>query len=154
MIKIIDGDLIELAKQGQFNVVIHGANCQCVMGSGIAKQIKEQFPEAYEIDCKTKKGDILKLGSYTYSKAKNYDFIIINAYTQYNYGTDSIKVDYEALTLVLRKINFNFKGKTIGMPKIGAGLAGGDWNKIIKIIEFEMKDCNVTIVNYNKSGRW
>ena len=150
----ITGDLLEYAKIKQFDVIVHGANCFCTMGSGIAKQIKEQFPEAYEADCKTTKGDILKLGSYTYRKARHYDFIIVNGYTQYNYGTDSPKADYEAITLVMRKINFNFKGRTIGMPKIGAGLAGGDWDRIKKIIETELTDCKVVIVNYHKPGKW
>lgn len=30
------------------NIIMHGCNCQGVMGSGIAKQIKLLFPEAYE----------------------------------------------------------------------------------------------------------
>jgi len=30
-------------------------------------------------------------------------------------------------------------GETIAMPKIGAGLAGGDWNVIESIIESELK---------------
>jgi len=150
----IYGDLLEYAKIKQFDAIVHGANCFCTMGSGIAKQIKEQFYEAYAADCKTKKGDILKLGSYTQCKATHYDFIIINGYTQYNYGTDSPKVDYEAIALIMRKINFNFKGKTIGMPKIGAGLAGGDWERISKIIETELKDCKVVVVNWDKPGKW
>jgi O-acetyl-ADP-ribose deacetylase (regulator of RNase III) len=156
---IIDGDLLEYAKINQFDVIVHGANCFCTMGAGIAKQIKEQFPEAYDADCRTTKGDILKLGSYTYRKARNYDFIIINGYTQFHYGKNHIDgvenpVDYEAITLVMRKINYNFKGRRIGMPKIGAGLAGGDWNIISKIIERELKDCKVVVVNYNKPGKW
>jgi len=36
--KIIKGDLIELIKKGYFDVVIHGCNCFCTMGSGFAKQ--------------------------------------------------------------------------------------------------------------------
>ena len=39
-----------------------------------------------------------------------------------------------------------FSGKHIGLPKIGAGLAGGDWNIIKKIIQTELKDCKVTVV--------
>lgn len=50
----------------------------------------------------------------------------------------------------MRKLNSVYKNKTIGMPKIGAGLAGGDWNKIEKIIKKEMTNCNVIIVNYVK----
>jgi O-acetyl-ADP-ribose deacetylase (regulator of RNase III) len=50
----------------------------------------------------------------------------------------------------MRKINSIFSGKHIGLPQIGAGLAGGDWNKIKKIIQDELKDCKVTIVIYKK----
>jgi O-acetyl-ADP-ribose deacetylase (regulator of RNase III) len=68
--KVIKGDLIKLAKQQKFNVICHGSNCFCTFGAGIAKQIKQEFPEAYEADLKTNKGDKSKLGWY--SKAYNY----------------------------------------------------------------------------------
>jgi len=58
--------------------------------------------------------------------------------------------DYEALTLCMRKINHQYKGNKIGLPLIGAGLAGGDWNVIEKIIEKELKDMDVTIVKFKK----
>jgi O-acetyl-ADP-ribose deacetylase (regulator of RNase III) len=48
----------------------------------------------------------------------------------------------------MRKMNHIFKGKHIGMPKIGAGLAGGDWKFIQQIIVRELKDCIVTVVIY------
>jgi len=38
----------------------------------------------------------------------------------------------------------------IGLPKIGAGLAGGDWNRIKEIIKTELTDCKVTVVIYDK----
>ena len=31
------------------DIIVHGCNCQGVMGSGVAKQIKEKFPNAYTI---------------------------------------------------------------------------------------------------------
>ncbi len=109
--KEIEGDLIQLAKEGKFDIIAHGCNCFCTMGSGIAKQIKEHFPEAYEQDCKTIAGDIDKLGDYSaawvYNDLKKV-FGILNCYTQYEYGTNKINLDYEALTLVLRKINHQF----------------------------------------------
>jgi O-acetyl-ADP-ribose deacetylase (regulator of RNase III) len=58
-------------------------------------------------------------------------------------------LDYEALTLGLRKMNFLFAGKKIGLPKIGAGLAGGDWSRIKEIIQTELNDCDVTVINYS-----
>ena len=50
----------------------------------------------------------------------------------------------------MRKINHQYKGNKIGLPLIGAGLAGGDWNVIEKIIEKELKDMDVTIVKFKK----
>ena len=78
---------------------------------------------------------------------------IVNSYTQFRYGknhTDGVSkpLDYEALTLCMRKINQEFSGKHIGLPKIGAGLAGGDWNRIKNIIQTELKDMKVSVVIY------
>ncbi|MGJ4995019.1 hypothetical protein ACQR0Z_11425 [Bradyrhizobium sp. HKCCYLS3077] len=53
MMKIIKGDLIKLALDGHIDVIVHGCNCQCTMGAGIAKSIKDIFPEAYAADLST-----------------------------------------------------------------------------------------------------
>lgn len=45
----VQGDLIELALNGVFDVIVHGCNCQCTMGAGIAKSIRAKFPEACEV---------------------------------------------------------------------------------------------------------
>jgi O-acetyl-ADP-ribose deacetylase (regulator of RNase III) len=83
------------------------------------------------------------------------ELIVVNAYTQFKYGrnhSDGVLVpfDYEAFTICMRKMNHVFKGKHIGLPKIGAGLAGGNWNRIEHIINMELRDCEVTIVNYKQ----
>ena len=52
----------------------------------------------------------------------------------------------------MRKINHNYRNKRIGLPLIGAGLAGGDWNRIKKIIEKELCDMDVTIVHFKSYG--
>jgi len=147
----IDGNLITLAQAGEFDVITHGYNCFCTMGSGIAPQIKKAFPAAWEYDLKTDKGDIQKLGTYSYGQdvVKNNKFLtIINSYTQYHYDASKKPLDYEALTLCMRKINHNFKGKSIGLPLIGCGLAGGDWQRVKSIIERELSDMDVCIVHY------
>lgn len=90
-----------------------------------------------------------KAGKEVYRKTHTdlHKLLVVNAYTQYQPGPN---LDYDALTLCLRKINHAFKGKHIGLPQIGAGIAGGDWNRIKTIIQQELKDCNVTVVIYNK----
>jgi O-acetyl-ADP-ribose deacetylase (regulator of RNase III) len=66
----IKGDLIELAIDGEFDLIIHGCNCFCTMGAGIAKTIKQKFPEAYKADLETEKGDKSKLGEISWAKSQ------------------------------------------------------------------------------------
>lgn len=162
----INGDLIKLALQGEFDVIAHGCNCQCVMGAGIAPQMAKAFGvDEYPMESPDYKGSINKLGTIEFEKQwfplptttgvnfGGFSLFVVNAYTQFNYGRnhadgDKKPVDYDAITMVMKKMNHIFKGKHIGLPKIGAGLAGGDWRIISGIIERELKDCDVTIVNY------
>ena len=149
MIKYVDGDLLKLAKENNFDVIAHGANCFCVMGSGIAAQIKVIFPEAYEVDCKTTAGDITKLGTITHTE--NTSPIVVNIYSQYDTkGRKEGKMDlnYDALRSGLREMKNKFSGKRIGLPYIGTGLAGGNESKVIAIIEEEMRGEYVTMVRY------
>lgn len=163
MYKEIKGDLIELALQGKFAVIVHGCNCFCQMGAGIAVAMKKTFNcDDYDLEHYSYKGDINKLGNIEYQIKEvyfpdnSYTIIdVVNAYTQYHYRKNyedgkTNPIDYEALTLCMRKINHAFIGKHVGLPQIGAGLAGGDWNKIKSIIQKELVDCDVTVVIYNK----
>ena len=150
---IIEGNLIELAKNGTFDVIIHGCNCQCRMGSGIAKQIKEAFPEAFIADRTTTPGDIKKLGNYTVARPKKYPHLyVLNAYTQFYYGRDpnTRYADYSAIELVFRKIAKEFHGKKIGYPAIGAGLARGNWHYIAALIDKNLKGEDHTFVRYKE----
>ncbi len=149
--KTIRGDLIKLALDGRFDVIIHGCNCYCTMGAGIARAIKSIFPEAYDADCKTEKGSKSKLGSYSSATiTKNAHVItVINAYTQHHYKGSGVKADYEAIRSVFKSVKQDFSGKSIGYPKIGAGLAGGDWNIISGIIDEELEGENHTLVEFS-----
>jgi O-acetyl-ADP-ribose deacetylase (regulator of RNase III) len=147
--KIIEGDLISLAEEGMFDVIIHGCNCLCNMGSGIAKTIKNRYPQVYEVDCKTTKGDRRKLGRYSaITVGHQCAFVVVNAYTQYSYSRKNIDVDYGAVRNVFALIKHDFAGKRIGYPLIGAGLAGGDWNVIEAIIKQELDGEDHTLVKF------
>jgi O-acetyl-ADP-ribose deacetylase (regulator of RNase III) len=147
MIKHINGDLVKDADQ--YEVILHGCNCFCTMGKGVALQIKLKYPEAYEVDCRTKKGSEIKLGTVSYTT--NTTPIIVNCYTQFKYGaykTGGQDLDYSAVLKCMREVKRLFSGKKIGMSKIGSSLGGGDWNITKKIIESILGDEDVTIVNY------
>jgi O-acetyl-ADP-ribose deacetylase (regulator of RNase III) len=148
--KTVEGDLIKLALEGEFDVIVHGCNCFCTMGAGIAKQIKAVFPEAYEVDLDSEEGDKEKLGSYTSVRVQRNDreLVIINAYTQYNWRGKGPKADYDAIAEVMKRIKNDFHGLRIGYPLLGAGLAGGDWEIISQIIGKELVDENHCLVKF------
>ena len=157
MYQEIEGDLIALAKEGMFDVITHGCNCMSNMGAGIAPQMAKAFcVDQYPLESFTRKGDINKLGQIEWLIERDGAIpFVVNSYTQFSYGKNhadgvSKPLDYEALTLCMRKINHRFSGKHIGLPKIGAGLAGGDWNRIKKIIQTELKDMKVSVVIYKQ----
>ena len=126
MIKYIEGDLIKLAQSGAFDVIAHGCNCFLAMGSGIAPQIKNAFPEAYEADCTTVAGDESKMGTIShtvYSKPT-----VVNIYSQYDTKgrrSGNMDLDYDALRSGLKEMKEKFSGKTFGLPMIGAGFQVG-----------------------------
>ena len=152
--KIVQGDLLRLALDGQFDVIIHGCNCHCSMGAGIAKAIRTQFPEAYEADTATVSGDRDKLGTISFAQVARdgHQFTIVNGYTQFDHSGSAVLVDYDAVRSVMKSVKSQFSGKRIGYPKIGAGLARGDWNRISKIISEELKDEDHTLVEFIAGG--
>lgn len=146
--KIVTGDLLEMAEGGEFDVIVHGANCQCVMGAGIAKAIRQRFPEAYEADLVTTKGDRGKLGDFSVARVTRgaVRFSVVNAYTQFHYRGPGVRLDYDALAKAMRGIARAFASKRIGYPRIGAGLARGDWSRITQIIDEALAGEDHTLV--------
>lgn len=189
--KKIKGDLIELTKQGQFDVIVQGCNCFNTMGSGIAAQLRKNWPKVYEKDCETLVGDKNKLGSFTVHRqsfvnlrTSGFDgsvcevrgrvFYVINAYTQYGFGIKKDHFEYDAFQTFLysfknyielmsfSNIRQNETGSfqpvkiiQIGFPMIGAGLAGGNWERIERMLrdfaESVSGVATVTIVEYDGS---
>lgn len=156
--KEIEGDLIEMALDGHFDVIAHGCNCFNTMNSGIVKSMRRYWASIYVADWETLKGDYNKLGTFSIASGdirtgdiRNSDrILILNCYTQYEYGTDKINVNYDAIRMCMDKINHMYKGKKIGLPLIGCGLAGGDWKIVREIIKNRLTDVDVTIVKFKK----
>lgn len=118
-------------------VIVHGCNCKNNMGAGIAVQIKQRFPRAWAEDQKTVWGDVNKLGNFTFVSSFNeygHTVVIVNAYTQYNYTAHEVDVDYDALEEAMERICEMWPDKVISMPRIGCGLAGGDWEVVEEIL--------------------
>lgn len=137
MLKYKVGDICDALELGEVDAIGHQANCFNTMNSGVAKAIRARFPQAYEVDCETVKGDYGKLGDCTVATAAS--GLIYNLYGQYNYGYDNKGyTDYSALQSALIEMRDDLLTgsgfEVVGFPKIGAGLGGGDWDTIAEII--------------------
>lgn len=154
--KQVQGDLIAMALEGKFDVIVHGCNCFHTMGGGIARTIREQFPEAYEADLKTVYGSKDKLGQVSSAtitlneKGKFVEFAIVNAYTQFETSRGEDVFEYDSFEYALEQINNLFPDARIGMPEIGCGLAGGDKKRIMGLIEAACDELlmDITVVEY------
>ena len=152
--KHMEGDLIELAREGHFNYIVHGCNCFCTMGKGIARQIKKEFPAAYAADCLTYYGERSKLGTYSIMYGP---ITVINAYTQYDfakgYDGNGDYFEYEAFQKILDRLVKEHGHRNFGFPYIGMGLAGGDKDRILGMLQgfadaVKAKGGSVTLVKY------
>lgn len=137
-IQYVNGDLFST----EILHILHGCNAQGVMGSGVAKIIKEQYFPAYKFYVDQHNEHGLKLGDAQFVPANGK--VIVNAVTQEFYGRDGrLYVSYDAVAAAMKTANrlLKLSGYTqLAMPKIGAGYGGGDWDTIVAIIEQEMVD--------------
>ena len=137
---------IEYRQGNLFNTdilhIAHGCNAQGVMGSGVAKIVKEQYFDAYKFYAEQYDEHGLKLGDVQFVPANGK--VIVNAITQNLYGKDGRRfVNYEAVAECMHTVNrvLMQSGEIhIAMPQIGAGLGGGDWQVIAHIIQSELTD--------------
>lgn len=157
MIKTENGDLIQMFKDNKFHGVAHGCNCFYAMNSGIAKTVREEFIEAYRADLKSPYGDPIKLGDMTAAKVAQ--GTIFNLYTQYRPGKqDDLKQLYSNIEKAFDTLNERIERFVeenllelpyeLGIPKIGSGIAGGDWNEIQDMVEKYLTVPQVTVVNF------
>jgi len=134
IVEEIQGNILDTT----VDVIAHGVNCQGAMGSGVAKvlytkwpEIKKEYHKRYDrkLEAGWKPKDFL---GYVNIAHTNDNKEILNCYTQLKYGYDGKKyISYDALYDVFSAISKKYK--EVAIPKIGCGLAGGDW-EIVKAI--------------------
>ncbi|MGR5347312.1 hypothetical protein [Vibrio mediterranei] len=146
----IYGDIVEHFQSGHFDAVIHCANTQNKMGSGVAKSLTKAFPELYTVDRKKGKGSHL-LGDFS---VLNTQFgSIYNVYGQEFYGRDrdTLYVDYQKLHNGLKSVHQFTRKKKILIPMLGSGTANGCWVTISQILR-HFPDWDLSIIRLSHSA--
>jgi O-acetyl-ADP-ribose deacetylase (regulator of RNase III) len=149
IIETIEGDLLKMFEAGEFDGIAHGCNCYHMMGAGIAAQVASKFPNAFKADKRTKYGNG-KIGSYSF--APIHLGTIYNMYTQDQGGKEDQELLIATLKCSFKKLNGQFKhskaAPLIGIPMIGAGIAGGNWERHVEAINSVTPDLDIIYVQY------
>lgn len=143
MIDIKHGNILEEVKSG---FIVHGCNTEGKMGSGIAAQIKNKYPaafEAYYADIVNKrKLGVNPLGTITVVAIER-GLYVVNAVTQTLTPNIKRRMNYEAMANcfeAVTKAAIAVSVTEISFPAIGAGLGGGKWPIIEAIIDNTLPD--------------
>lgn len=136
MIKFFKGDLLT----SNADIIAHQTNCKGVMGAGIAKQIKAKYPNVYYeykkmCDEYYESGDSrLLLGVVQFVPVNN-NQLIANCFAQWGYNSRVKQTQdkyFQQCMKTLLYVAQTEKLSTVAIPyKMGCGLAGGDWDRII-----------------------
>lgn len=144
---VIKGDLLNFPMG--INLIIHQANIDGAMKSGIAGAITKRYPEAAAADLKAYGEGKAQLGHFSYHKYEDTGRIIVNLYGQSIKFTSTagIPTDYNAVIVGLERVRKwidtfeNSDDVIIGVPYLmGCGLGGGDWAVYSKIIDKVLGD--------------
>jgi O-acetyl-ADP-ribose deacetylase (regulator of RNase III) len=131
-------------------IIAHGCNAQGVMGAGVAALIRKRWPKAYEAYRNRYEEHGLTPGEIVVADVDGK--AIANAVTQATQGMEPIRyVSYDALADCMAKIAryaMEHGHAAVAMPRIGAGLANGDWAIIERIIERQLVAAGVDVVVY------
>jgi len=140
-IKFKKGNAVSALIDGEVDVLIHVCNNKSVMGSGIALEIKNRIPDAFV----AYKYARCELGVVTQGKNST-GGIVLNMVAQDGYGKGIRHLNYGALSECLQKVTSVNKEARIGLPyKMGADRAGGDWNIVLEMVKFLLKDFDITV---------
>jgi|GEM_PF-2307203 len=169
MIKYIKGDLFDYVTDN--DCIIHVVNNRSRIGGGFTAPLIKRFPyietayyfwfnnhavsaDTYRISGSPVLGEIqvvwFRPTENIYRNLDQADGIyIVNMMAQEGTisATNPHPLKYDAFEQCLRKVadDFELKTKRIIAPKLGAGLAGGDWNKIESLINGKFHDREITI---------
>lgn len=152
MIEYKKGNILDV----QEGIIAHQVNCMGAMNSGLAKQIRAKYPEVYtryqEVHVNplyTGAGLDQLMGWVDFVNVGN-NLNIANCYGQYRYGTNERQTHYPSLFKCVNTLCEYSKATNVSihLPRIGCGLAGGDWaivEQLLKIAHDTNGSPNITV---------
>lgn len=145
MINVISGNILDATEK----YICHQVNCRNAMGSGLARQLFEKWPQVKaEYHAVTSVFAVPNdlLGMF-YNVRVGKDQFVVNVYGQLDYGRDRSKVytDYAALEMAFTTMAEMLHGDFAFPYGFGCGLANGDWDTVFGLIKRHFYRKKVTI---------
>ena len=141
-----EGNLLD----AQTDVIAHQVNCRGVMGSGVAKQIRDKWPvvfeeyrQKYEVWCENLIGEcqLIQINDNQY---------VANLFGQHDYGNDGKRyTSYDAIYNSLNDLAVQMMSngmESLAIPyKMSCDRGGADWRIIMAMIESVFENVEIKI---------
>lgn len=132
----------------QEGVIAHGVNCTGAMNSGVAKAIREKWPEVYRFyrSCPTGK----RVLGMAFEVQVAPSLYVINCYTQVFYGHNGRFANLKAVEhSVQQAYNYaDYHHLPLYMPKIGCGRGGLSWEQEVEPVINELDESYSRVDTY------
>jgi ribA/ribD-fused uncharacterized protein len=130
------------------NIRVNPVNCAGAMGAGLAKQFREHYPDMMEAYTKMCLFYTITPGSVHEYITRDGSIVMLFATkdnwrdkSKYKYITDGL----EDLRKIIAK-KYNSEKYMIGLPALGCGLGGLDWDKVKPMIQNALKGFDTKII--------
>jgi len=161
-IKFVEGNIFTYPG---LDAICHGVNCKGIMGAGIAEEIRQKFPLMYNQYVMLCQNGHLRTGMvfvypHFYGWESNFEEVkeaglsaVYNLATQ-DYPGPCAKLEYIRKSVKVMIEDAEHQGiKTIGVPRLGAGIGGLDWNVVKRLLEELGSSTEVGLVVFEKFVR-
>ena len=151
MVKIIEGNLFDTRAE----IICHQCNCQGVMGSGVAAEVKKRYPEVFEVYRQDYEEGRLVLGYVCFAETGTGQ-VVANLCGQEKYGYDGKQYTHydklqECFDRVVAYAKMLEKRPVIAFPYLmSCHRGGGDWNVVSQMIADTFQDFEVEIWKLNQ----
>ena len=156
MIRYTTGDATN--PEPQPIIIAHICNDVGAWGAGFVVALSKRWPEpelAYRQWADGQMKIPFGLGNVQLVQVERH-IHVANMIAQHGVGWDGPEppIRYNALGACLADVARVAKemGASVHMPRIGCGLAGGDWSVVRSIIEGELNDINVVVYDFLPDG--
>ena len=142
---VLIGNLLDLAHNGTFDLIIHGCNCQHRMGAGIALELARRWPDVAAADQAVAAPQLGQFSTAVVHNRYAKPLMVCNAYTQVRPGRDA---RVQAIEQALQSISAQYDDPRlrIGYPLIGCGLGGLGWDEVGPVVNRALAGRDHTLV--------